>query len=149
MMQIRGLKSVFRKININFRDNIIDMKNAYKKIGSWIAIFAMLLTSFMPLISHAVESKNNTHKIERICTSQGIKFISTQNQSPEKNHTNINMVHCAYCSIASDKNYLPEGSIQLGLVLISSPAKFFLEYESPVLQSYFRSSHPPQAPPVI
>ena len=28
-------------------------------------------------------------------------------------------------------------------------AKFFLEYESPILQSYFRSSHPPQAPPTI
>ena len=125
------------------------MKNAYKKIGSWIAIFAMLLTSFMPLISHAVESTNNVHNLERICTSQGIKFVSTQNQVPDKNHSSINMMHCAYCSIASDKSYLPEGIIQLGLALISNPAKFFLEYESPILQSYFRSSHPPQAPPVI
>ncbi|NBW26493.1 MAG: DUF2946 domain-containing protein [Methylophilaceae bacterium] len=106
------------------------MKNAYKKIGSWVAIFAMLLTSFMPLISHAVQSTNNTHNIERICTSQGIKFVSTQNQAP-------------------DKNYLPEGNIQLGLALISNPAKFFLEYETPVIQTYFKSSHPPQAPPVI
>ena len=125
------------------------MKNAYKKIGSWVAIFAMLLTSFMPLISHAVASTNNVHNLERICTSQGIKFVSTQNQVPDKNHSSINMMHCAYCSIASDKSYLPEGSIQLGLALISNPAKFFLEYESPILQSYFRSSHPPQAPPVI
>ena len=125
------------------------MKNAYKKIGSWIAIVEMLLTSFMPLISHASESKLNTHDIERICTSQGIKFVSTQNQSPDKNHADINLTHCAYCSIASDKSYLPEGNIQLGLILISNAAKFFLEYESPILQSYFRSSHPPQAPPTI
>jgi hypothetical protein len=125
------------------------MKSAYKKIGSWVAIFAMLLTSFMPLISHAVESTNNTHNIERICTSQGIKFVLTQNQTPDKNHSSINMMHCAYCSIASDKYYLPEGSIQLGLTVISNPAKFFLEYESPVLQSYFRSSHLPQAPPLV
>ena len=125
------------------------MKNAYKKIGSWIAIFAMLLTSFMPLISHAVELENNLHNVERICTSQGIKFVSTQNQSTDKNHSSINMMHCAYCSIASDKSYLPEGSIQLGLTLIPNTSKFFLEYESPILQSYFRSSHPPQAPPVI
>jgi hypothetical protein len=125
------------------------MKNGYKKIGSWIAIFAMLLTSFMPLISHAVELKNNTHNLERICTSQGIKFISTQNQSPEKNHTNINMVHCAYCSIASDKNYLPEGNIQLGLALISNPAKFFLDYEAPILVAFFKTSFSPQAPPLV
>ena len=125
------------------------MKSEYKKIGSWVAIFAMLLTSFMPLISHAVQSTNNTHNIERICTSQGIKFVLTQNQTPDKNHSSINTMHCAYCSIASDKHYLPEGTIQLGLTLISNPAKFFLEYESPVLQSYFRSSHPPQAPPLV
>ena len=125
------------------------MKNAYKKIGSWIAIFAMLLTSFMPLISHAVELKNNLDNQERICTSQGIKFVSTGNDSPDKNHAGINLTHCAYCSIASDKNYLPEGNIQLGLTLIPNAAKFFLEYESLILQSYFRSSHPPQAPPVI
>ena len=125
------------------------MKSAYKKIGSWIAIFAMLLTSFMPLISQAIESQNNLNNQERICTSQGIKFVSTQNQNPDKNHAGINLTHCAYCSIASDKSYLPEGNIQLGLTLIPNAAKFFLEYESPILQSYFRSSHLPQAPPVI
>ena len=125
------------------------MKNAYKKIGSWVAIFAMLLTSFMPLISHAVQSTNKTHNIERICTSQGIKFVPTHNQSTDKNHSSINMIHCAYCSIASDKHYLPEDSIQLGLIIISNPAKFFLEYESPVLHSYFKYSPSPQAPPLV
>ncbi|MEN9391486.1 MAG: hypothetical protein RL017_784 [Pseudomonadota bacterium] len=125
------------------------MKNAYKKIGSWVAIFAMLLTSFMPLISHAVQSTNNTHNIERICTSQGIKFVSTQNQAPDKNHSSINMMHCAYCSIATDKSYLPEGSIQLGLTLIPNAAKFFLEYESPVLEAHFKTSFSPQAPPLV
>ena len=125
------------------------MKSKYKKIGSWIAIFAMLLTSFMPLISHAVQSKNNAHNIERICTSQGIKFVSTQNHSPDKNHTNINMVHCAYCSIASDKNYLPKGSIQLGLTLIPNTSKFFLDYEAPILVAFFRASFSPQAPPLV
>jgi hypothetical protein len=125
------------------------MKNAYKKIGSWIAILAMLLTSFMPLISHAVESKNNAHNIERICTSQGIKFVSTQNQAPDKNHSSINMLHCAYCSIASDKHYLPKASIQLGLALIPSASKFFLNYEAPILEAFFRSSFSPQAPPLV
>ena len=125
------------------------MKNAYKKIGSWIAIFAMLLTSFMPLISHAVELKNNLHNVERVCTSQGIKFVSTQNQNPDKNHAGINLTHCAYCSIASDKSYLPEGSIQLGLTLIPNTSKFFLDYEAPILIAFFRTSFSPQAPPLV
>ena len=125
------------------------MKNAYKKIGSWVAIFAMLLTSFMPLISHAVESKNNTHNIERVCTSQGIKFISTEKHSPNKSPTKIKHTDCNYCSISSDKSYLLSVNTQLGSAVIPNSSKFFLEYESPILQSYFRSSHPPQAPPVI
>ena len=125
------------------------MKNAYKKIGSWVAIFAMLLTSFMPLISHAVQSTNNTHNIERFCTSQGIKLVSTQNQAPDKNHTNINMVHCAYCSIVSDKSYLPDSKMKLGVTLNSNAAKFFLEYESPIILANFRTSFSPQAPPLV
>ena len=125
------------------------MKSTYKKIGSWIAIFALLLTSFMPLISHAVESKDSTHNVERICTSQGVKFISTENHSSDKNQTNINMMHCAYCSTTSDKNYLPESKVQLGLTLIPNAAKFFLEYESPILVAYFRTSFSAQAPPLF
>ena len=125
------------------------MKNAYKKIGSWIAIFTMLLTSFMPLISHAVESQNNLQNLEVICTSQGFKFVSTQNHSPDKSPINIKHDHCIYCSISSDKTYLLPINTQLGSAVIPNSAKFFLEYESPILQSYFRSSHPPQAPPVI
>ncbi len=125
------------------------MKNAYKKIGSWIAIFTMLLTSFMPLISHAVESQNNLQNLEVICTSQGFKFVSTQNHSPDKSPINIKHDHCIYCSISSDKTYLLPINTQLGSAVIPTSAKFFLDYESPILQSYFRSSHPPQAPPVI
>jgi hypothetical protein len=125
------------------------MKNAYKKIGSWIAIFTMLLTSFMPLISHAVESQNNLQNLEVICTSQGFKFVSTQNHSPDKSPINIKHDHCIYCSISSDKTYLLPINTQLGSAVIPTSAKFFLDYESPILQSNFRSSHPPQAPPVI
>jgi len=125
------------------------MKSTYKKIGSWIAIFALLLTSFMPLISHAVESKDSAHNVERICTSQGVKLISTENHNSDKNQTNINMMHCAYCSTTSDKNYLPESKVQLGLTLIPNAAKFFLEYESPILVAYFRTSFSPQAPPLV
>ena len=125
------------------------MKSTYKKIGSWVAIFAMLLTSFMPLISHAAEAKNNNHNIERVCTSQGIKFISTQNHSSDKSPTKIKHTDCNYCSISSDKSFLLPVNTQLGSAVIPNSAKFFLEYESPILQSYFRSSHPPQAPPVI
>ncbi len=125
------------------------MKNAYKKIGSWIAIFTMLLTSFMPLISHAVESQNNLQNLEVICTSQGFKFVSTQNHSPDKSPINIKHDHCIYCSISSDKTYLLPINTQLGSAVIPTSAKFFLDYESPILQSNFRFSHPPQAPPVI
>ena len=125
------------------------MKSAYKKMGSWIAIFAMLLTSFMPLISHAVESKNNTHNIERVCTSQGMKFISAENHSSDKSPTKIKHADCNYCSISSDKSYLLPVNRQLGSAVIPTSSKFFLEYESPILEAYFRTSFSPQAPPLV
>ena len=125
------------------------MKSAYKKMGSWIAIFTMLLTSFMPLISHAVESKNNTHNIERVCTSQGIKFISTENHSSDKSPTKIKHADCNYCSISSDKSCLLPINTQLGSAVIPTSSKFFLEYESPILVAYFKTSFSPQAPPLV
>ena len=92
-------------------------------------MFAILMTSFAPMVSHAL-NLSNTSFVE-VCTSQGVKLIQTND------------------SLATDKAYIPSGDIQLGSTLISSSSKFFIEYGSPVLQAHFQSSHPPQAPPAL
>jgi len=106
------------------------------------------MASFAPTISHA-KALNDIQGSEKICTAQGVKVIPSSPAYPDDQHSATHLQHCSYCSLASDKAYLPSGNIQIGSVAIPSYSQFFTEYETPVLQAYFQSSHPPQAPPAI
>jgi len=110
-------------------------------------MFAILMTSFAPMVSHAL-NLSNTSFVE-VCTSQGVKLIQTNDSNSQDQKSSIDLNHCSYCTLATDKAYIPSSNIQLGSTLISSSSKFFIEYESPVLQAHFQSSHPPQAPPAL
>ena len=123
-------------------------KRSLHRFASWIAICAILMASLAPTISHA-KALNDLQGSEKICTAQGVKEIPSSPASPVDQHSSIHLQHCSYCSLASDKAYLPSGNIQIGSVAIPSYSQFFTEYETPVLQAYFQSSHPPQAPPAI
>jgi hypothetical protein len=123
------------------------LKTHTKRIVSWIAIFAILMTSFAPVVSHAF-NLSNANFLE-VCTSQGVQLIQPNESNSQDQKSGIDLNHCSYCTLATDKAYLPASNIQLGSTLISSNSKFFIEYESPVLQAYFQSSHPPQAPPAV
>lgn len=132
----------------------------YKKLTSWIAVFAVLMASFAPVVSHALALKNTSSSsvgqtFEELCTSQGIKFI-VLNKSfnndfnkpvPANTSPALHLEHCAYCSLIADKAFLPTSNNQFGLILISSYSRYFIEYESQVLQAYFYASPQPQAPP--
>ena len=121
------------------------LKTQTKRIVSWIAMLAILMTSFVPVVSHALNLSNTS--FEEVCTSQGVKLIQTNDSNSQDQKSSIDLNHCSYCTLATDKAYIPSSNIQLGSNPISSSSKFFIEYESPVLQAYFQSSHPPQAPP--
>jgi hypothetical protein len=123
------------------------LKTHTKRIISWVAMFAILMTSFAPLVSHALNF-NNANFVE-VCTSQGVKLVQTSDSDSQDQKSSIDLNHCSYCTLATDKAYIHSSNIQLGSTLISSSSKFFIEYESPVLQAHFQSSHPPQAPPAL
>jgi hypothetical protein len=124
------------------------MYNAHqKRIVSWIAIFAILLSSFAPVVSHALNFSNAS--FAEVCTSQGIELVQTNDTSPQDLSPKMSLNHCAYCTLAADKAYIHSSNIQLGSTLIPSNSKFFIEYESPILKAHFQSSHPPQAPPAV
>lgn len=123
-------------------------KRSVHRLASWIAICGILMATFAPTISHA-KALHDLQGSEKICTAQGVKEIPSIPASPVDQHSAIHLQHCSYCSLASDKAYLPSGNIQIGSVAIPSYSQFFTEYETPVLQAYFKSSHPPQAPPAI
>ena len=123
------------------------LKTHTKRIVSWIAIFAILMTSFAPVVSHAF-NLSNANFLE-VCTSQGVQLIQTNDSNSQNQKSSIDLNHCGYCTLAADKSYIPSSNIQLGSTLISSNSKFFIEYESPVLLAHFKSSHPPHAPPAV
>jgi len=116
-------------------------KRSVHRFASWIAICAILMASFAPAISHA-KASNDFQGLDEICTVTGVKHIPSSSPTPADQPSAIHLQHCAYCSLASDKAYLPSSNTQLGLVVIPSYSQFFIEYESPVLQAHFQSSHP-------
>jgi hypothetical protein len=124
------------------------LKRSLIRFTSCIAICAILMASFAPTISHA-KALNDLQGSEKICTAQGVKEIPSSPASPVDQHSAIHLQQCSYCSLASDMAYLPSGNIQISSVAIPSYSQFFTEYETPVLQAHFQSSHPPQAPPAL
>ena len=110
-------------------------------------MFAILMTSFAPMVSYALNLSNAS--FVEVCTSHGVKLIQTNDSKSQDQKSSIDLNHCSYCTLATDKAFIPSGAIQFGSTLISSSSKFFIEYESPVLQAHFQSSHPPQAPPTL
>jgi Protein of unknown function (DUF2946) len=123
-------------------------RRSVQRCASLIAICAILMVSFAPIVSHA-KALNDLQGSQEICTATGIKLIPSSPYSPVDQHSAMHMQHCAYCSFSSDKAYLPSDTVQIGSVVIPSYSQFFTEYEAPVLQAHFQSSHPPQAPPAI
>ena len=121
-------------------------KTHQKRIVSWIAIFAILLTSFAPIVSHAINLSNSN--LQEICTSEGMKLIPS-GDAPAKHDSSMTMHDCSYCSLTSNEQYISSNNIQFGSMTVSSYSRFFIEYTSPVLQTYFQASHPPQAPPAL
>ena len=123
------------------------LKTHTKRIVSWVAMFAILMTSFAPMVSHALNLSNAS--FVEVCTSQGVKLVQTSNSDSQDQKSSITPNHCSYCTLATDKAYIHSSNIQLDSTLIPSYSKFFIEYESPILQAHFQSSHPPQAPPAV
>jgi hypothetical protein len=123
------------------------LKTHTKRIISWVAMFAILMTSFAPMVSHALNLSNAS--FVEVCTSQGVKLVQTSNSDSQDQKSSITPNHCSYCTLATDKAYIHSSNIQLDSTLIPSYSKFFIEYESPILQAHFQSSHPPQAPPAV
>ena len=123
------------------------LKQGQKRIVSWIAIFAILLTTLAPTISHALSLNDSTQNYQELCTAKGLKVIG-DNNSPSDNGADIHMQHCAYCSLVADKQFLPTTATLFSLKAIPSHSRYFAEYESPIITAHFQSSHPPQAPPI-
>jgi hypothetical protein len=103
-----------------------------RKLTAWIAMFAILLASLAPSISHAISAAKGELWME-ICTVEGVKFIKFGGGSPEtppvKKTTGLE--HCPFCSTHGGAvGVLP--SSEFAIPKLDAPATMpSLFYQSP------------------
>jgi len=125
------------------------IKREYHKLVSWIAILAILLGSFAPTISHAITANGSSRLWQEICTQQGTKLLPSDSPAPDQKEIPGHLEHCPYCSIHADTQVLPPSSSALFFATSVIETLAVQVYRSPVINAYFQSSHPPQAPPSL
>ena len=117
---------------------------AKNKLLAWLGVFALLLATFAPIVSHAIELHDVGHE-QVVCSQNGVKFIP--HSSPFGHSHQLNLNHCAYCSLATDKQFIHHSDVSLNTKIFNSSTALLHAYDVPILQAYFQSAHPPQAPP--
>jgi hypothetical protein len=137
-------------------------KRSQQRLVSLIALAAVLFASLAPTISHALESQSNATQNgslwQQVCSAQGIKTIpsvlagingkvSKQNDS-QPSKMGMHFEHCPYCFSHAGSVGLPASSAALFLAEINAVEHIDI-YASPLVVSYYSSSHPSRAPPAL
>lgn len=130
-------------------------KRSQQRFVSLIALAAVLFASLAPTISHALEMRKGT-LWQEVCSAQGIKvipntLIAVNNQASKENNSQPNKMgmhfeHCPYCFSHAGSVGLPASSTALFLAEINAVEHIDI-YASPLVVSYYSSSHPTRAPP--
>lgn len=132
-------------------------KRSQQRFVSLIALAAVLFASLAPSISHALEMRKDT-LWQEVCSAQGIKvipntFIAVNNQASKENNSQpskmgMHFEHCPYCFSHAGSVGLPASSTALFLAEINAVEHIDI-YASPLVVSYYSSSHPTRAPPAL
>jgi hypothetical protein len=134
-------------------------KRSQQRIVSLIALAAVLFASLAPTISHALEvTKGNRTLWQEVCSAQGIKvipntFAAVNSQASKENNSQPNKMgmhfeHCPYCFSHAGSVGLPASAAVLFLAEINA-VEHIETYASPLVVSYYSTSHPTRAPPVL
>ena len=125
------------------------MIKAYQnRLASWMAIFAILFAFFAPTVSQAMSADDHSNVIyQKVCTEHGSKVIPIE--LPSKHHDGMlgHSGHCAFCCTSA---HTPIVSTSSAVIVVSSnESQVWITpaYDSPVVQTTYQVSHPPQAPP--
>jgi hypothetical protein len=86
-------------------------RRAHRRLVSWIALLAILMTSLAPALSHAMGSTNPATWTE-ICTSGGPMFVAAAGDDEGTQTSRLPGVthaleHCPYCSLHADAFPMP------------------------------------------
>lgn len=112
----------------------------------WIAILAILLSSLLPTLGHAIGSGAGKSFVE-VCTSQGSKWIQAGDEGTDDAPASAHLLdHCPYCSLqGSTPGLPPAGALALPVpTLAHAVPRAFLA--APRTLHAWRSAQP-RAPP--
>ena len=125
-----------------------------------IALFAIIIASVAPSISHALATQNNTNSFtQEICTSTGeivvIQVVTTKGQqlatefvvsktSPKT--ISMHLEHCPFCGSALVMASLPATNALI-ITLLEKAAQQLAQHSAPIIVTQFHVSPQSQAPP--
>ena len=118
-----------------------------KLITSWMAILAILMMAFAPLVSQAVGADRAWLEI---CSASGPKFVQADagsSNQPAKNSAAHPMEHCPYCSLhASALGMPPAPLLVLPVIAVRDVPPAFLS--APSTLHAWRAAQP-RGPPFL
>ena len=123
--------------------------SGYKKLASWMAIFAVLFAFFSPTVSVAMSVDHHSNVIyQKICSDSGIKSVPVQLPSGKHQDGSFSHIsHCTFCCSSNNAPVIYSGSVLLELSQGESQVWLVHFYDSPVIKSAQKVSNLPQAPP--
>ncbi len=116
------------------------------RLAAWLSAFALMLMTFAPLISQALELPNSANE-QVVCTQFGVKHIPAS--QPSHHAPMIVLDHCAYCSLSSDQAWMGQDNAILNPYLLLQAAHYLPAYRAPLVLAFYQTSHPPHAPPTL
>jgi hypothetical protein len=132
-----------------------------RRLGIWIACFAILMNALAPSISHAMALMNGTASLVEVCTVDGTRYVSTDVAADPDVHVQAaslpgkatvdlvhDMQHCPFCYTHAASFALPV-AFAVPLAITAGHDVFPpLFYQSP--KPLFSWSRPhPRGPPSL
>ena len=125
-------------------------KATYNKLGSWMAIFAVLIALFAPTVSQAMSSDDHSNVIyQKVCSEHSYKVVPIE--LPSKHHGDItaDSSHCGLCLTQFDSQVIGPFYENYSIAKLGLSGHFSQYYLSQKFSFYLSLANPPQAPPSI
>tara|TARA_B110000438_G_C15677298_1_gene590773 strand:+ start:103 stop:516 length:414 start_codon:yes stop_codon:yes gene_type:complete len=126
----------------------------YKNIGGWLGIISIIFISIFPLVSQAtatlLDQPNNIENSNKVvvCSVNGIKIISFNDQDLSNKGYEHNGNVCQYCNLSSVQiNLEDKGEFEFLKFPLNKPVSF--NYVIHTKEATLFTNNNPNAPPFI
>ncbi len=128
-----------------------DRTSRLRRVGAWLALVAVLVATFLPVLPRAALASALGVEATVICTPYGIKIIDGGQAEPSLPDQSAGGVHCPLCTAREGGWLLPEPvPMPFRLPIVSTRLiVFFADVGAVVALDTARSPNAPRPPPVL